>query len=508
VIEVTRSAIVDAPVDVVWSLIRDFNSHWAWHPAVGPSRIEGGLPADQVGCVRNFALKDGHRIREQLIALSDHEHVSTYCILDATLPMRRYVATVRLARVTDGERTFWHWRSSFDVPRGREREFADMVGRGVYEAGFAGAREWLRANGGVPWSMDAQGPDRSGARFVVPAATRGAPRDAPPRGPLRGQAVYVERHGGPEVLVLREQAAPRPGPGQARIRQTAIGVNYVDVYAREGRVPMLTPPAVPGVEAAGVVLDVAPDVEGLAPGDRVAYACVPPGSYATARTLDASRLVRLPASIDDETAAAAMLKGLTAEYLLHRLRRVGAGDTVLVHAAAGGVGLLLCQWAAHVGATVIGTVSSQDKARIARAHGCAFPIVTADYRFADAVHAATGGRGADVVYDGLGRAAVDENLRAVATTGHWVSFGQASGPLPPIDAARLEARSITLSRPVVFHYTDDARRLAEMSARLFDAIERRVLTVRIGARYPLGAASAAHRDLASRTTTGSLVLLP
>ncbi|HYF57982.1 MAG TPA: quinone oxidoreductase [Burkholderiaceae bacterium] len=325
---------------------------------------------------------------------------------------------------------------------------------------------------------------------------------------MHGRAVFVERHGGPEVLASRPTSAPRPGPGEARIRQTSIGVNYIDVYVRKGLYPLLSPPAVPGMEAAGVVVDVGPDVSGLAPGDRVAYACAPPGSYCTVRTMPASDLVRLPASIDDETAAAAMLKGLSAEYLLHRLRRVGPGDTVLVHAAAGGVGLLLCQWASRLGATVIGTVSTEDKARVARAHGCAHPVVAPRPRFADAVLELTAGRGADVVYDGLGADAVDENLRAVAATGLWVAYGQATGPLPPIDPQRLAARSITLSRPVLFHYTADPRRLAEMSARLFDAIERGWLTVRVGGRWPLSDAAEAHRALEARATTGSLLLVP
>lgn len=505
-IKVTRSAVIDAPIGVVWSLIRDFNSHWAWHPAVGPSRIENDEPADQVGCIRNFALKDGNRIREQLLALSDNEFVSTYCILDATLPMRRYVATVQLSRVTDGDRTFWHWQSTFDVPRGREREFADMVGRGVYEAGFQGARDWLRVNGGRPWSMREQGPARDDVGITGAAPQRIATRATP--GPLTGQAVFVERHGGPEVLVSRAASAAPPGAGEARIRQTVIGVNYIDVYVRKGVYPMLTPPAVPGMEAAGVVIDVGTGVSHVAPGDRVAYACAPPGSYTSVRTMAAAQLVKLPAAIDDDTAAATMLKGLSAEYLLFRLRPVRAGDTVLVHAAAGGVGLLLCQWASRLGATVLGTVSTEDKARLARAHGCAQPIVAPDARFADRVLEMTSGRGADVVYDGLGADAADENLRAVATTGLWVSYGQATGPLPPIDPGSLQARSIALARPVLFHFTEDPRRLAEMSARLFEVLERGLLTVHIGGRWPLGAAADAHRALESRGTTGSLLLVP
>ena len=271
-IKVTRSAVIDAPIERVWAVLRDFNSHTAWHPIVGESAIEGGEPADQVGCVRNFTLKDGNHIREQLLALSDEDHVSTYCILDATLPMQRYVATVQLKRVTDGNRTFWHWQSTFDVPRGREREFAELVGKGVYEAGFEGLRTYLRQP-----RTDAGAGD----------AAVGPWRD--PR-----SAIVIDRHGGADELKLREIDVAPPGPGEARLRQTAIGVNYIDVYVRTGLYPLLSPPGVPGMEAAGEVIDVGEGVTGILPGDRVAYACPPVGAYAQYRTLKAEQLVVLP----------------------------------------------------------------------------------------------------------------------------------------------------------------------------------------------------------------------
>jgi len=488
-IRVTRSAIIDAPLERVWAVLRDFNSHAAWHPAVAESEIEDGYPADQVGCVRRFSLRDGNLIREQLLTLSDQEHVSTYCILDATLPMRRYVATVQLKRVTDGERTFWHWQSTFDVPRGREREFEQLVGVGVYEGGFEGLRAYLR-----------RGRDRSGAG--APARARGAAGD------LATHGVVVERFGGPEVLRHQALVAPAPGPGEVRLRQTAVGVNYIDVYVRAGHYPLITPPAALGMEAAGEVLDVGEGVAHLLPGDRVGYACPPPGAYVGARTMAAAQVVVLPDHVDDETAAAVMLKGMTAEYLLHRTHRVRAGDAVLVHAAAGGVGLFLCQWARSLGARVIGTVSSEDKARLARAHGCETPIITREHRFAAAVREATGGRGADVIFDGLGRAAADENLEALALRGHWVSYGQATGPLDAIAAERLTAKSATLSRPVLFHYTTERAALAEIAGRVFAALRDGVLRVEIRHRYPLAGAAEAHRDLEARRTTGPIVLLP
>ncbi|HZN51509.1 MAG TPA: SRPBCC family protein, partial [Methylomirabilota bacterium] len=416
-IRVRRSAVIDAPIERVWAVLRDFNSHSAWHPAVGPSTIERGEPADQVGCVRDFTLKDGNQIREQLLALSDRDHVSTYCILDATLPMRNYVATVQLKRVTDGDRTFWHWESTFDVPRGREREFEQLVGGQVYEAGFTGLAAFLGRGG----------------------------RQSPALSVTDVQGMVAMSFGGPEVLQLRRLEALPPRSGEVRLRQTAIGVNYIDVYIRAGLYRMIEPPAPIGMEAAGVVVE--SNAPGFSPGDRVAYACSPPGAYVTMRTLPAAQLVLLPDHVDEETAAALMLKGMTAEYLLYRLHRVRPGDTVLVHAAAGGVGLLLCQWAQALGARVIGTVSSDAKAELARANGCEHPIVTRSYIFAEKTKQLTGGRGADVIYDGLGRDAAQENLAALATRGHWVSYGQATGALDPVN---LSAKSGTFSQPVLF----------------------------------------------------------
>jgi NADPH:quinone reductase-like Zn-dependent oxidoreductase len=471
-IRVRRSTVIDTPIERVWAVLRDFNSHSAWHPAVGPSAIERGEPADQVGCVRNFTLKDGNQIREQLLALSDRDHVSTYCILDATLPMRNYVATVQLKRVTDGDRTFWHWESTFDVPRGREREFEQLVGGQVYEAGFTGLAAFLGRGG-----------RQSSSRLATDV-----------------QGMVATSFGGPEVLQLRRLEAAPPRSGEVRLRQTAIGVNYIDVYIRAGLYRMIEPPAPIGMEAAGVVVE--SNAPGFSPGDRVAYACPPPGAYVTMRTLPASQLVLLPDHVDEETAAALMLKGMTAEYLLHRLHRISPGDTVLVHAAAGGVGLLLCQWAQALGARVIGTLSSDAKAELARANGCEHPIVTRTYSFAEKTRQLTGGRGADVIYDGLGREAAQENLAALATRGHWVSYGQATGPLEPVN---LSAKSGTFSQPVLFHYTADY--LQPMAGRVFVALRDGVLKPDVRRRYSLAAAADAHRDLEARRTTGQIVLL-
>jgi NADPH:quinone reductase len=485
VIRVTRSAIIDAPIERVWAILRDFNSHTAWHPVVAESQIERGEPSDQVGCVRNFTLRDGNQIREQLLTLSDREHVSTYCILDATLPMRRYVATLQLKRVTDGERTFWHWQSTFEPPRGREREFGDLVGKGVYESGFEGLRAYLR---------------RGGAERIGRAAA--SPETLPARG------IVVSRYGGPDVLTPATLSAPGPRAGEVRVRHSVIGVNFIDVYVRTGRYRMLEPPAPPGMEAAGTVIDVGEGVAHLLPGDRVAYVAPLPGAYVDVRTLSAAHVVALPDDVDDEAAATLMLKGLTAEYLLHRTHRVRAGDTILVHAAAGGVGSFLCAWGKAIGARVIGTVSTADKARIAREHGCDLAIVNDGGGFADAVLAATGGRGADVIYDGLGGPAHAENLRALASLGHWILHGQAGGAHAALPAADLNAKSATVSVPVLFHYTASRERFEAMAANTFEAFRKRILRPAIRHRYALAAAADAHRDLEARRTTGQLLLFP
>ena len=471
--------MIDAPIGRVWEVLRDFNSHSAWHPAVGPSEIENGEPSDQVGCIRNFSLKDGNHIREQLLALSDHDYLSTYCILDATLPMKNYVATVQLKTVTDGNRTFWHWESTFDVPKGREQEFSELVGNGVYEGGFAGLRSFLF-----------NGKEKFRSKIKIES--------------VPAQGIVATAFGGPEVLKFQALGVDEPKAGEVLIRQTAIGVNYIDVYIRKGLYRMIEPPAVLGMEAAGVVVQ--SNSTNFMVGDRVAYAAPKPGAYATMRAMPVDSLVLVPDFVDDETAAAVMLKGMTAEYLLHRTHRVRPGDTVLVHAAAGGVGLLLCQWARALGARVIGTVSSEEKARLAAANGCEFPIVTRSYSFAKEVKAHTGGRGADVIYDGLGREAAAENLEALALRGHWVSYGQASGAHEAFPD--LGPKSGTLSRPVLFHYTGERAALQEIAGRVFAALRDGTLKVDVRHRYPLAAAADAHRDLEARRTTGSILLLP
>jgi NADPH:quinone reductase-like Zn-dependent oxidoreductase len=291
-----------------------------------------------------------------------------------------------------------------------------------------------------------------------------------------------------------------------RIRQRAIGVNFIDVYLRRGWIPpLLQPGGTPGMEAAGSVIDVGAGVSGLLPGDRVATIGPQAGAYASVRSVPADQVVRLPAAVQDEVAAALLLKGLTAHYLVHDLGRIARGTRLLVHAAAGGVGLLVCAWARRLGATVVGTVSSDAKARLAREHGCEHVIVTRDYRFADAVHAACGG--ADVVVDGLGDAAFDDNLAALAPRGHWISLGQASGPLRAVDPNLLVHKSLTFSRPVVFAYIATRQALHERAAALWQALADGTVAVPPIERHALDAAARAHERLESRATTGALVLV-
>lgn len=485
--KVVRSTVIDAPIARVWAVLRDFNSHDQWHDVVQESRIEGGEASSQVGCVRSFTLKDGNRIREQLLTLSDTEYKSTYCIVEATVPLQRYVATVTLKPVTDGNRTFWHWESTFATPPGMERELTDMVSQGVYEAGFENLRRHLRQHG-----------DATPGRAAAPALPLGAP--------VPSREVRVARYGDAEVLVPADGQASAPGPGEVRIRQRAIGVNFFDVYLRRGWIPALLPlPGVAGMEAAGTVLDVGEGVGGLLPGDRVAYMFHEPGAYRSVRTVPAAQVVRLPAAIDDEVAAALLLKGVTADYLLRDLVHVRPGTRLLVHAAAGGVGLLVCSWARALGARVIGTVSSEAKARVARAYGCEHVVITQDYRFADAVRRHCGG--ADAVIDGLGEAAREENHAALAPCGHWISLGQASGPLAPIDPDWLVAKSLTFSRPVAFDFVARPGQLAERAQRVWDALADGQLRLPPIERFALDAAEQAHRRLESRGTVGPLVLL-
>ena len=319
--------------------------------------------------------------------------------------------------------------------------------------------------------------------------------------------VRIHAVGGPEVLQVEEIGLAAPAAGEALVRHHAVGVNFIDTYHRSGLYP-LELPAVLGVEAAGVVEAVGEGVTEVAVGQRVAYAGTITGAYAEARCLPATRLVPLPDDVSCEQAAAMMLKGMTAEYLLRRTYRVANGDTIVFHAAAGGVGLLACQWARALGARVIGVVGSAAKAELARAHGCAEVVVPGE-DLARRVRELTQGRGVPVVYDSVGRDTFEASLECLAPRGLMVSFGNASGPVPPVSPLALATRgSLYLTRPTLTAYTADRDELLASAAALFAVVRASAVRVTLSRRYALPEAAQAHRDLEGRRTTGSLVLLP
>ena len=318
-------------------------------------------------------------------------------------------------------------------------------------------------------------------------------------------AIRVHEIGGPEVLKWEEVEVGEPGPGEIRLRQEAAGVNFIDVYHRTGLYPQPLP-FIPGVEGAGVVEAIGSDVTSMQVGDRVAYGG-PVGGYAEVRLIPADRVVKLPDGISAEAAAAMMLKGMTAEMLLRRVYVVKAGDTILVHAAAGGVGLMLCQWAKALGASVIGTVGSDEKAKLARAHGCDHPIVYTRQDFVAEVARITGGAKVPVVYDGVGRDTFMKSLDCLARRGTMASFGNSSGAVDPFQPGILAQKgSLFLTRPTLYDYTFDRADLEVAAAELFDIVGSDKVRIKIDQRFPLADAAEAHRALEARETTGSTVL--
>ncbi len=323
---------------------------------------------------------------------------------------------------------------------------------------------------------------------------------------MQTQVVRVQRVGGPETLELATVDLAPPREGEARVRQTAIGVNFIDVYQRTGLYP-LPLPATLGVEGAGVVEEVGAGVTSVVPGDRVAYAG-PLGAYAERRNAPADRLVRLPDDVDDRTAAASMLKGMTARYLLRATHAVAPGETIVVHAAAGGTGQLIVQWAVHLGARVIAVVGSRAKGAIVSALGAHRVVVSAEEDFVAATMDLTSGRGADVVYDSVGKDTFLRSLEAIRVRGMLVSFGQASGAVPPFDLRELSKKCAYLTRPSLFAYVATRAELEETANDLFHVLAKGIVKVDVGRVVPLDQAELAHRALESRETTGSTLLVP
>ena len=497
-VRIMRSGVIDAPIDAVWALLRDFNGHDRWHPAVASSAMESGDLVDQVGGIRAFRLKDGGVLREQLIALSDCEHSPRYCLLEAPVPLHDYVARMHLKPVTDGERTLLVWDLSFLPPPAQAAALTQLVAGAIYEAGIA-ALQARFSPGALPLSMFTPSMSPS----VPPSGATTMSSSAP----IAATAIVIDAHGGSQVMAPRAIEVPAPGPGQVRIQHTAIGVNFIDVHARAGQSAHLTPPGVPGVEAAGQVLDVGPGVTHLRPGDRIVYAGLPMGAYASHRTMPADMVIGLPADIDDRIAAAAFLKGLMADALLEDEHPPRAGETILVRAAAGGVGLLLCRIAKLKGARVIGIVSAEAKAAAATAAGCELVVVTERDDVEATVERFTGGRGVDAVFDPLGQETFESSLAFLAVRGHLISFGQVSGEIGSRDLDALTRKSNRLSRPNLAHFMRDRAEIERRAARLFGYIRQGVLEVTY-TPFSLAEAAGAHQLLVSRQNIGALILLP
>ena len=323
------------------------------------------------------------------------------------------------------------------------------------------------------------------------------------------KVIRISQPGGPEVLRMENVSLPEPGPGEALVRQHAVGLNYVDVYYRIGLYKQPSYPCGIGFEGAGIVEKVGPKVKEIKPGDRVAYGQSPLGAYAEARVMPAERLVKLPKEIDFKTGAAMMLQGMTAQYLIRRTYRIKKGETILLHAAAGGVGLILCQWARALGVTVIGTVGSDEKAKLAKAHGCKYPVVYTRDDFVAAVKKITKGAGVPVVYDSIGKDTFERSLNCLSPRGLMVTFGNASGPVPPFELGALAAKgSLYITRPTLGTYVAKHADLLATARDLFSMVRSGKVKIRVNQTYRLADAAEAHRDLEARKTTGSTVLIP
>ena len=321
-------------------------------------------------------------------------------------------------------------------------------------------------------------------------------------------AIRVQKPGPASVLKWQTVDVDKPKKGEVLIRNTAVGLNFIDTYHRKGLYPIPTP-FIPGVEGAGVVEEIGAGVKRLRAGDRVAYCSDPLGSYAERRTFPAERAIKIPNGISDDQAASMMLKGLTAAMLLKRIHCPRAGEKVLIHAAAGGVGLILCQWAKHLGATVIGTVGSRKKAALARKNGCDHPIIYTEKDFVQQVSRLTKGAGVPVVYDGIGKSTYPGSLDCLQSRGMWITYGNASGPVPPVPPLTLlQKGSLFMTRPMLNHYIATKEELMSLTRELFRVVRKGAVTIQVNQRYSLKDAAKAHRDLEKRKTTGSTILIP
>jgi NADPH:quinone reductase-like Zn-dependent oxidoreductase len=484
-IHIRESTIIEAPAEDVWRLLRDFNAHDRWHPAIASSNIEGGGPPDAVGAVRDFRLSDGGRLREQLIKASDRDMCLTYCLLDAPVPLNDYVAHMRVRPVTAGNACFLEWWSSFDPPAGEADALTALVRDSVYLAGFRALKDWF---GGVPQNVP---PPRT-----VPTVV------SKPTNP-QATAVLAERHGGPDVMRLRAIDLPMPTAGEVRIAQSFVGVNFIDVHTRTGHFNLIVPPAVPGMEAVGTVDAIGPDVDPGWIGRRVGYACAPPGAYCSHRCIPTQNVIALPDALSDARAASCLLRGVTVSFLTREVHDLKPGEIVIVHAAAGGVGQILLQTCKAMGATAIATAGSDAGVEVSRSLGADLAINYHREDVAEATMAFTDGQGADVIFDGVGALTFAGSIRAAALRGHVVSYGEASGDVGPWDIGSLSAKSLRISRPNYGHYMDGFAQYAE---RFFEMVTSGSVRIPDPVIYPMAEAAKAHRDLEARAFTGACVL--
>jgi NADPH2:quinone reductase len=395
--------------------------------------------------------------------------------------------------VTDGNQTFWDWRSQFQAPDDRAAELENLVGQQIYEAGFMGLRKLLAGKAALPRPS---APEQAAAVVTTVGGER-----------LPSKAVVVAAFGGPEVMSLCDVTVSAPGPRQVRIRQTAIAVNYLDLKHRRGISAGFDLPGTPGVEGVGEIIDVGAQVNGLFPGDRVAYMSRTPGSYTDIRCIDADACIPLPAGVSD-IEASALLKGVTAALLLSRVFRAAPGATILIQAVSGGVGHLLSQWAKSMDLTVIGTVSTAEKAKFSRDRGCDHPIVVADdTQFTAEVMRITNGRGVDYWIHCSGAHGLDAALACLSRCGHCAVIGDRDGQAIPLDVGVLKQRSLTLSAPVCFDYVDDRSYLQRLAHQLFAKIQSRTVIPAIEV-FPLSQATEAHSRIEARKTMGAVVLTP
>ncbi len=489
----TRSAVIDAPLDGVWAVLRDFNSLAQWHPAVADNRIENSLDGDVVGCVRRLRLEDGAELREQLLLHSDRDHTLSYSILDASLPLFDAVTTLALKPVTDGGRTFWHWRTQCRVPDDRGAELEALLGRRMAEEGFSGLRRFLA--------------EPAPTTRLRPETVETLKREALTGGSLPATAVVVTATGPPEVMALRPVTVDAPGPGQVRLRQTAAAVNRIDIEHRRGTRPGMELPITPGLEGVGEIIDAGPQVHGLYPGDRVVYLSRTPGAYTDIRCIDADACLPLGEEVSDGQASL-LFKGVTAGVLFDRVLHAAEGATVMIQAVSDGLGHLLAQWAGTLGLVVIGTVADIEAARFSRENGCHHPIVSTEtVSFTAEVMRITNGRGVDYWIHRGGIPGLVEALACLARRGHCAVIDEGDGALPSLDLDRLRRRSLTVSALSPFDYLHDRLYLQRLALQLFTRLRNRTLTPAVET-FPLSRAAEAHQRIETGQTMGAAVLAP